>query len=522
MIDLNPNYMKTVGRILAEHVPECEVWAFGSRVTWTAKDYSDLDVAIVGKERIPGETLAAVREAFEESDLPFRVDVLDWRAITPEFRKVIEAGYEVIQEQKKIHGMAGECRPVTLDDVLSFANGRTSPERADGHPYPVYDSNGIIGFASETNAPENTIVMGRVGSYCGSLYLSKQACWVTDNAIRATALDANDARFLFYLLGSLALNRWRAGSGQPLLNQTILGQIPASVPYPEQQRAIAHILGTLDDKIELNRRTNETLEAIARALFKSWFVDFDPVRAKAEGRQPTGMDAETAKLFGSEFVESELGKIPKGWLFQDLGDIATVVRGRSYTSDELRPSVTALLTLKSFRRGGGYRADGLKPYVGVYKPEQVVQPGELVVAFTDVTQAAEVIGKPAIVRVDPAYETLVASLDVGIIRPATRVSIEYLSYALLADDFQAHPYAHTNGSKVLHLHRDGVERYPLLLPPPAVMGSFTSYVRPMIAQQLRAETESRTLAALRDALLPRLLSGELSVRAGERIAEATA
>ena len=153
-------------------------------------------------------------------------------------------------------------------------------------PYPVYGSNGVIGHAAETNADASSIVIGRVGSYCGSLQFSKQRCWVTDNAIRATALDDNDSRFLFYLLTTLSLNNWRAGSGQPLLNQVILSRIPAVAPLPNEQRAIAHILGTLDDKIELNRRMNETLETMARALFKSWFVDFDPVRAKAEGRDP--------------------------------------------------------------------------------------------------------------------------------------------------------------------------------------------------------------------------------------------
>src|ERR1035437_8149183 len=180
--------------------------------------------------------------------------------------------------------MGSEWRDVRLGDVLSFANGKTSPERSEQTGFPVYGSNGVIGFSREANSPANAIVIGRVGSYCGSLYLSSQDCWVTDNAIQAIPLGDNDPRFLFYLLSTLDLNRWRAGSGQPLLNQAILNQIPASVPPPHQQRTIADMLGSLDDKIELNRRMSQTLESMARALFKSWFVDFDPVRAKAEGR----------------------------------------------------------------------------------------------------------------------------------------------------------------------------------------------------------------------------------------------
>src|SRR5579885_659067 len=114
--------------------------------------------------------------------------------------------------------MAGEIVETNLGRLLSFSNGRSSPARTGGLPYPVYGSNGIIGYAQESNADANSIVIGRVGSYCGSLYFSKTRCWVTDNAIRAVALNDNDPRFLYYLLGTLGLNNWRAGSGQPLLN----------------------------------------------------------------------------------------------------------------------------------------------------------------------------------------------------------------------------------------------------------------------------------------------------------------
>ncbi|RLB86620.1 MAG: hypothetical protein DRH10_10190 [Deltaproteobacteria bacterium] len=145
--------------------------------------------------------------------------------------------------------------------MLTFANGKTSPDRADGLPYPVYGSNGVIGHTNDTNAEPNTIVIGRVGSYCGSLYLSKTRCWVTDNAIRANNINNNDPRFLYYLLSNLNLNRWKGGSGQPLLNQTVLKSFPVIVPLPHEQRRIAHILGTLDDKIELKcyGRTKETM-----------------------------------------------------------------------------------------------------------------------------------------------------------------------------------------------------------------------------------------------------------------------
>ena len=213
-----------------------------------------------------------------------------------------------------------------LGNLLSFSNGRSSPKRSDRAPYPVYGSNGIIGFTDRVNAQPRTIVIGRVGSYCGSLYYSNQSCWVTDNAIRANAIDDNDAHFLFYLLQSLHLNEWRTGSGQPLLNQSTLSSISVGVPPLPEQRAIAHVLGTLDDKIDLNRRMNETLEEMARALFKSWFVDFDPVRAKMEGRwrrgeSLPGLPTDLYDLFPDRMVDSELGEIPEGWEVKALGKL---------------------------------------------------------------------------------------------------------------------------------------------------------------------------------------------------------
>src|SRR5690554_1813346 len=219
--------------------------------------------------------------------------------------------------------MAGKWAETRVGDLLSFANGRSSPERADGLPYPVYGSNGIIGYASEANSDPGTIIIGRVGSYCGSLYQSPQKCWVTDNAIRAAAKNGNDPRFLYYLLGTLALNSRRAGSGQPLLNQDILSSIPTSAPEPTEQRAIAHILGTLDDKIELNRRRNQTLEAMARTLFKDWFVDFGPVRAKMEGREPY-LPADLWQLLPDRLDDE--GK-PEGWEMQSLSKLLTVIGG---------------------------------------------------------------------------------------------------------------------------------------------------------------------------------------------------
>ena len=286
------------------------------------------------------------------------------------------------------------------------------------------------------------------------------------------------------------------------------------LPIPERktQEFIGDAYFALSAKIDLNRRMNATLEAMARALFQSWFVDFDPVRAKLDGRKPIGLDETTAALFPDSFQISEAGHIPKGWKACPLAELIEVVKGRSYRSEELAESKTALVTLKSFLRGGGYRTDGLKPFTGEYKPNQRVRAGDLVVAFTDVTQAADVIGKPALVRSDKRFETLVASLDVGIVRPKSKhVSIPFLYCLFLTAEFQAHTYSYATGTTVLHLGSTAIPSFVSVVAPVDIAEKFAERADPIFCLIDENAKQSRTLATLRDTLLPKLLSGELSV-----------
>jgi len=326
-----------------------------------------------------------------------------------------------------------------------------------------------------------------------------------------------DSRFLLYSIQSDAVQREikvNEGTGSTVSNLRIplLEALPIPLPPLAEQKAIAAVLGALDDKIECNRRMNATLEAMARALFQSWFIDFDPVRAQLDGRPPVGLDPATAALFPDSFQDSDLGHIPVGWEVKSMGDLVDVVKGRSYRSEELADSKTALVTLKSFLRGGGYRADGLKPFTGEYKPNQKISVGDLVMAFTDVTQAADVIGKPALVRSDERFDTLVASLDVGIVRPKSdQVSIPFLYCLFLSEAFQAHTYSHATGTTVLHLSPTAIPSFQCVIPNRELAAVFARSAEPLFGLIDENAKQSRTLATLRDTLLPKLLSGELSV-----------
>lgn len=320
-------------------------------------------------------------------------------------------------------------------------------------------------------------------------HLSERTTFAS-NLIRVR-LDAKRARprywFYFFrapvgrhLVGSIA-----RGTTVTTITGPDLANLRVRVPTVSEQDAVASILGALDDKIDLNRRMSNTLEQIARALFKHLFV---------------------------EYLRAERGELVS------LRDFATLTKGRSYRSQDLAPSDRALVTLKSFNRGGGYREDGLKSYTGTFKLEQVVRPGEIIVACTDVTQAAEVIGRPAIVGRTSQFNALVASLDTAILRPhISGPSRAFLYYLTRSDQFTAYAVAHTTGTTVLHLKPDVLLDFKLGRVPNDLMSAFDAVAEPTIERHLLAAQENETLADLRDTLLPKLISGDLNVSDAERL-----
>ncbi|MFA0165264.1 restriction endonuclease subunit S [Vibrio breoganii] len=301
------------------------------------------------------------------------------------------------------------------------------------------------------------------------------------------------------------------GIGAGKLDTKILQELEIPLPPLSELKRLEAFCKALDDKLILNSETNKTLEEMAQAIFKSWFVDFDPVKAKMSGEQPEGMDAATASLFPEKLVESELGLIPEGWPVDQVGNHIDVTKGKSYKSAELQESTTALVTLKSFKRGGGYRMDGLKEYTGKYKPQQVIEAGDLVMSLTDVTQAAEIVGKPALVIDAPQYDTLVASLDVAILRPKKTDAKQYF-YGLMST-YRFHRYAESfaAGTTVLHLSPKGITTFEFACPSAELVEKYHEFAAPIFAKIEANILESKELAKLRDTLLPKLLSGEIEL-----------
>jgi type I restriction enzyme S subunit len=270
------------------------------------------------------------------------------------------------------------------------------------------------------------------------------------------------------------------------------------IPPLNEQRAIAHILGTLDDKIELNRRMNETLEQMARAIFKSWFVDFDPVRAKAEGRD-TGLPPELAALFPDSFEESELGEIPTGWCKTTLGEIADNPR-RGVHPGEVEPS-TPYIGLEHMPR----RCIALSEWGNVEELESNkswFKKGEVLFGKL----------RPYFHKVGVAAVDGVCSTDILVIRPKSPEWFGFTLGIVSSDDFVRYTDANSTGTKMPRTNWRDMARFECVGPPASLAGRYTSIVRSLVERIEINIHQSRTLAAIRDALLPKLLSGKISTQ----------
>ena len=188
-----------------------------------------------------------------------------------------------------------------LQDYITFKNGKKRPK--DIGKYPVYGGNGILSYANTYNA-EKCIIIGRVGAYCGCVYKSNGKCWISDNAILGINKEHSDLNYLYYFLSSLQLNKRSIGSGQPLMTQDILNNINVNIPPLETQQKIAKILSAIDDKIELNNKINANLEEQAQAIFKSWFVDFEPF----DGVMPDDWEKGTFNKIIDTTISGDWGK----------------------------------------------------------------------------------------------------------------------------------------------------------------------------------------------------------------------
>lgn len=293
------------------------------------------------------------------------------------------------------------------------------------------------------------------------------------------------------------------GSTYPELYVGDLFEFEVAVPPISVQRTISRVLGLLDDKIELNRRKNETLEGVVRTFFKSWFVDFDPVRAKVEGRDP-GLPKEIKSLFPSRFEDSRLGKIPAGWGNGTMGDVAIHPR-RGIQPNEIKPS-TPYIGLEHMPR----RCIALSEWGAADKLESnkfEFKKGELLFGKL----------RPYFHKVGVAPLDGICSTDIVVVAPRSEKWFGFVLGHVSSTTFVDFTDAGSIGTKMPRTSWEEMARYAIVMPPEPVAEAFTTQIRPVVDRIIASIHESRTLTALRNTLLPKIISGELRVKDGAHI-----
>jgi type I restriction enzyme S subunit len=347
------------------------------------------------------------------------------------------------------------------------------------------------------------VILGRKGQGPLGVEWCESDFWVIDTAYFASTLTPDlDLKYFYHLVKHVGLNHLKDGTSNPTLSRDTFGAQLFPLPPLAEQKAIAAVLGALDDKIELNRRMNATLEATARALFQSWFVDFDPVRAKLDGRKPDGLDKPIAALFPAAFQDSPLGPIPKGWAVARLDDIASVMMGLSPDGDS-------------------YNSDG----VGVPLINGPVEFGDYFPVKTKWTQASTRFAAEGdlifCVRGSTTGRRVVSDGEYGIGRGVCAIRAKDKLDSLLYQTINVgleRLLEKTTGSVFPSLSAPDIKGFSVLKPNGDVQQLYERTTKPLVQSIQQNHRQSRTLATLRDTLLPKLLSGEVSVGDARRYA----
>ena len=490
MIDLSPHHLETVKRILRDHVPDREVKAFGSRATWTATDYSDLDLLVLGESELDGATLSRLNEAFEESDLPMCVDVVDWHGISPEFRKLIEPSCVGLPTKM------GRLK-TTLGDCASLVNDKVDPANCGDLPYIGLEHIGQgtlsllgIGTAGDVESTKTAfcagdILFGKLRPYFRKVVrpnfdgICSTDIWVVRPKVGV------DAGYLFYLMASKVFvdfaSQGSEGTRMPRAKWEHVARYAMRFPSVSDQRAIAHVLGTLDDKIELNLRMAETLEQLTGALFKSWFG------------------------------KSDLGGtgLPDGWSIRSLDEVAHFQNGLALQKYPPLDGEECLPVLKIAELRSGTADDGESASADI-PSGCIVDSGDLIFSWSGSLMASVWCGGRA-------------ALNQHLFKVTSREFPKWFVLGWLnrhMSDFQM--IAADKATTMGHIRRHHLRDALCVIPSGAFMETANRVCGAIHERYVATKLQSRSLSDLREALLSKLLSGEVRVKDAEIAVEAVA
>ncbi|MHB8370664.1 MAG: restriction endonuclease subunit S [Leptospirales bacterium] len=519
-LDVRPDHLKIVQNILNKHVPDREVWAFGSRVTGKATETSDLDLVIIGETPLAFETLAALRDAFSESRLPYKVDVVDWATTSESFGKIIQQDKMVVQEGKNKSGVRSEWQLKKIGEIAYMNTDTYSPRECWEYVNYLDTGNIVEGHITSLQRISNEEKLpsrGRRKIQAGDIVYStvrpnQKHYGVISKPLKNMLVSTGftvirgkeqecDTKFLYYFLTQnnivqiLQTIAEHSTSTYPSIRPADIEFLEINLPDLSEQRAIAHILGTLDDKIELNRRMNETLEAMAQAIFKSWFVDFDPVRAKMEGRE-TGLPKEIEDLFPDSFEDSELGEIPRGWGVGSIGESFNIIMGQSPPGESYNVVGEGI---PFYQGSGDFGSRFPKRRVFCSSPKRFANAGDTLISV-----------RAPVGEINMALEDCCIGRGVAAARHKT-MSRSY-TYHFMCSFSQIFDHFEAEGTVFGSINKNDLHSIQSILPPGELIKSYEKTVSLLDSHVENNDLTSQSLSSLRDRLLSKLLSGEIRVQ----------
>ncbi len=522
-LHLQPKHREALDALLREHLPDVEVWAYGSRVNGRSHDGSDLDLVLRGPglKEIPVGNMADFEEAVRESCIPFLVDARDWSRLPEQFHREIEREHVVLEQSTS----CSDWRVVAIDDIADIIGGGTpstkNAKNFDG-TIPWLTPKDLSGVHDRyiERGERNLSQQGLDDSSArivpaGSVLLSTRApigyTALAKNPIATNqgfrALMMHDHAFPEYIYYWLRLNteeleRHASGSTFKELSGSSLKKIQIPLPPLPEQRAIAGILGALDDKIALNRRMNETLEAMARAIFRDWFVDFGPVRAKMAGRAPY-LAPEIWELFPDALDEE--GK-PAGWVRLPLDKIANFLNGLALQKFPALGPDDSLPVIKIAELRAGITPRSSRASYDV-PDKYVVRDGDFLFSWS-----GSLLAK--------FWTEGEGALNQHLFKVTSeRFPSWFVSQWVLhhLEEFQA--IAASKTTTMGHIQRRHLKEATTTCPSDGVLSLLGPSIGPLIEHTIKNKLESRKLAETRDLLLPKLMSGEIRLRDAEEAVE---
>ncbi|MGP4735030.1 MULTISPECIES: restriction endonuclease subunit S [unclassified Psychrobacter] len=420
--------------------------------------------------------------------------------------------------------MVSDWVKTTLGKFTTLQRGHDLPSatRISGN-IPILGSFGITGWHNESKVSGPGVTVGRSGASYGVVSYSEVDYWPLNTALFVKDFHGNHPKFAYYFLKSMDFERYNSGSAVQSLNRNHIHPIEISIPPLPEQKAIAHILGSLDDKIELNRQMNETLEAMAQALFKSWFVDFDPVidnalaagnaipdefMERAEQRKATERkdNSDIQSLFSDEFeFTEEMGWIPRGWLVKNSGDLFDV-RDGTHDSPKKSDEGKYLITSRHI-------TSGVIDYPNAYLISQddfdEVNKRSLVESYDILITMIGTVGVSMLVLQD---EVDFAIKNVGLFKTSSNKSYAVFFYLYLNSNYMTQFLdSRLAGTTQKYLTLKVLRALPVVTPDDETLSYFVNNISPIFKKIHSNHEQMGTLSKLRDTLLPKLMSGELRI-----------